>query len=730
MRTYRWAACALGVAAALTVAPPAAAADECRRAVVFTLPGITWQDVHRVRPPALLRAVDAGAAASVSVRTIFARTSYASGFVTLGAGARVDGGQLAGGPAGAPPPVETGRLARGVPVGGLRDVRAGAESAGYGARVGGLAAAMGELPLVAIGNSDPGRPAPMPAGFGRYALLAAMDRSGLVGYAATNESLLERASGWPFGVRTDPDALETAIDAALGLGCSSLVIDQGDLIRADRYAAGSVRGRSAVRDRALLAADRTLGFVQSRLDFERDLLMLVSPTSPAWPVDTQLGVAVVVGPGYEAGASMQSSSTRRRGLVTLPDVAPTILAHLGINRPSAMNGGPWVPVPPPPSGRIASAIELNAESVFIDGVKNEVSAGYVVFQIVVYLLALALLFWRERRGHRAADGLGVVLEAGGLAIVAFPIATFLAGFVAANALGAGPYVALILGIDAALVSACWAAARRSLDRLMLLAGFTLAVLCLDLVTGARLQINTVFGYSPIVAGRFAGAGNTAFSILAATTVVCGSLLVHRRGATRQTLTLVGLLFAVVVIVDGAPQWGSDVGGILALVPGFGITWALLAGYRPSVRMVMYALAAMLGAFGLFLAVDFLRPEESRTHLARLFEDVFERGGGVFYDTLKRKAAANIRVFRTSIYTFFIPPGLGAIAWLILRPKGRWEVLAGNYPKGRAGIIGGLLVAVLGFAVNDSGIAIPAVMLSFLVPMALILHLVIERGVRE
>jgi hypothetical protein len=36
-----------------------------------------------------------------------------------------------------------------------------------------------------------------------------------------------------------------------------------------------------------------------------------------------------------------------------------------------------------------------------------------------------------------------------------------------------------------------------------------------------------------------------------------------------------------------------------------------------------------------------------------------------------------------------------------------------------------LLAVIGFAVNDSGISIPAVILSFLVPMALIVHLLLK-----
>ena len=37
-----------------------------------------------------------------------------------------------------------------------------------------------------------------------------------------------------------------------------------------------------------------------------------------------------------------------------------------------------------------------------------------------------------------------------------------------------------------------------------------------------------------------------------------------------------------------------------------------------------------------------------------------------------------------------------------------------------------MLAALGFAVNDSGIVIPAVMLSFLVPLAIMVHLCVDR----
>jgi hypothetical protein len=266
--------------------------------------------------------------------------------------------------------------------------------------------------------------------------------------------------------------------------------------------------------------------------------------------------------------------------------------------------------------------------------------------------------------------------------------------------------------------------RHPLDRLLAVSAFTVGVIAVDLVLGARLQIETVFGYSPIVAGRFAGIGNIAFAVLSAAGLLTGTLLVHRWGG-RRGLVAAGLLFAGIVILDGAPQLGSDVGGVIALVPGLGVTLVLLSGRRPSWKIVGVGLVGATLCLAVFLAVDLSRPPESQTHLARLFEDVRSRGFGPLADTIRRKAEANLRVFRSSIWTFFVPPALAVLGWLLLRPRGRWRELASVYPKPRAGLAGGLVLAILAFAVNDSGIVIPAVILSFLVPMALMVHLLIE-----
>ena len=716
---------ALVLAVALTPSAAAGPVQEpdCARAVIFTLPGVMWEDVDRVKPPALLGLIERGAAGSISVRTNRSRTSYGDGFMTLGGGARLDGGVISGTPSDLG--TVEGQLMRDatMPIGDQIEL---AEEAGYGAVPGALGTALGDLPLIAIGNGDLGKPAPVPGGSGRWALLSAMNREGVVALSATGPNLLVSDESWPFGVRTDPDEVREAVDAGLDVACAAMVIDHGDLARADHFAHQTFTRALPARNRALTAADELIAYVVDRLDLERDLLIVVSPTSPAGLPYAHLGVVVAAGPGYPAGDTLQSPSTRRRGIVTLPDVAPTVLDHLGIEQPGEMNGSPWTATASGRADRMAAAIELDRESVFVDRLKGPISTWFVIAQVVVYGLALGLLAWRERRLSKGSTGflLGRWLEIAALAVVAFPISTFFAGLAKAHLLDVVGFAALLLAIDVVLVVAASTIVTAPLDRLLVLTALTFATLAIDLMTGSVLQLNTVLGYSPIIAGRFAGAGNIAFAILGVSTVLTGALVLNRWPG-RRTLWAVGALFALAVLIDGAPAFGSDVGGVLALVPALMFTWVLLSGRRPNARVLIIGGAVAVAVLGLFVVVDLAGPPESRTHLGRLVEDVRERGPEVFIETVQRKLGSNLRVFRTTIWTFFVPPALVALAWLLARPRGRWGRLAELYPKVRAGLLGGLLVAMLGFMVNDSGIVIPAVVLSFLVPLAMIVHLMIE-----
>lgn len=707
----------------LACLPAAAVAHQpagCPRAVIFTLPGVTWADVQTVEPPHLMDVIADGAIGSMSVRTNAPRTSYASGFASIGAGARVDGGRSSGYVArvadeGIGPAVAAG----------VDEMRTLLDDAGYTTVVpGSLAQALDGRPVAAIGNADLGAEPPVPLGRGRWTLLAAMDADGRVDLAATDTDLLIESDA-PYGVSSGGEALDTALDA-IEVPCMTAIVDPGETTRADAEATNRGLRSAPAADEALMRADEVLGKVRARLHDHSDLLIVVAPTSPGWDPDVHFGIAAIVGPGFPAGSLLESPTTRRAGLVTLPDIAPTVLQHLGAARPAAMHGRAMFAVIPDTGDLIERQVHLDREAVFIDAMRPPVSTGFVIVQVLLYVMVAVML---KRRGIAAEPSPGKQLPEGfvlgALAVVGFPLATYLTGLTDQLAFGTWGFVGVLLALDLAIVVGVCVLTKDPFDRLLGVTLLTYLVLIVDLITGAHLQVNTVFSYSPLVAGRFAGIGNIAYSVLAAVTVISGALLVHRQGGSRRALALVGLLFVVAIVVDAAPPFGADVGGILALVPGLSVTWMLLAGRKPRLRTIVLLALGMLAAVGVFLALDLAQPEESRTHLARLFEDAKGRGAGVFFDVVRRKIETNVRVFTSTIWTYLVPPALGLIAWLLLRPRNRWQRVAERYPRLRAGLVSCLVVAVLGFAVNDSGIVVPAMMLSFLVPMALVMHLSLD-----
>jgi hypothetical protein len=244
------------------------------------------------------------------------------------------------------------------------------------------------------------------------------------------------------------------------------------------------------------------------------------------------------------------------------------------------------------------------------------------------------------------------------------------------------------------------------------------------VVGAPLQLDTVFGYSPTVAGRFTGYGNLAFGMLAAAAVLvasglCGvAVLRARRGPTR----LAAVLLLVVVVVDGFPSWGSDVGGVLALVPATFVLVLLLAGHRIDLRRAVLAATATLGVLAAFAAVDLSRPEASRTHLGRLAARLVSDDGG-FATILQRKLEANVHILTSSVWTWVMPFAILFLAFLLRQRPGRLRNVEDRIPGLRSGLVAATVAGALGFALNDSGIAVPAVMLAVVLPY--LTYLVLE-----
>ncbi|MGE3621828.1 MAG: hypothetical protein AB7L84_15335, partial [Acidimicrobiia bacterium] len=257
------------------------------------------------------------------------------------------------------------------------------------------------------------------------------------------------------------------------------------------------------------------------------------------------------------------------------------------------------------------------------------------------------------------------------------------------------------------------------------AGTAVALAALDVVVGvdelvgAPLQVNTIFGYSMAVAGRFAGLGNLAFALFGSAAVLLAAVLAQGFGEAGRRVGS-GVLVAV-LLVEGLPMLGADVGGILAMVPAFGVTALLLAG-----RRVGWAELGALGAAAAvtvtaFAFVDLTRPEPERTHLSRLAEHLMDGRWTTFVSSLTRRWQASFGGSGSAVWAtvgVLAVVVAGYVAFVVARRRGRVRRPAG-WPRPALAAAAGLAVlALVGLVANDSSFAVPSTMLIVAVPVVI------------
>jgi hypothetical protein len=226
-----------------------------------------------------------------------------------------------------------------------------------------------------------------------------------------------------------------------------------------------------------------------------------------------------------------------------------------------------------------------------------------------------------------------------------------------------------------------------------------ALFVVDLLTGAHLQKTGLASYGAVNGGRFYGLGNAGFAVLAtAAVVVCGAAAT--RYGRRAWLGL-----APVALLDGAPWWGADFGGVVAL----GAAYAAAVATRLR-TVVLGAVAAAAVAVGIAYA-DAARPHP--THLGRFADDLRHGRAG---DLLHRKVSDNLHAVTGTWYPLLLVGSL-AMAYILLRRRRDDPALR---PVVRA--LAALWLA--GSLVNDSGLVVAAVGTAVAVPLLLVY--VVER----
>jgi hypothetical protein len=708
-----------GAPAAATEAVPGEA--PAGRVLLVSVPGLTWAEVRDHDLPAIEGLLADSAVADMAPRGVSPRSTPGAAYLTISAGARatsdplVDGQQLA-----------LGEQAGGSSAGEIFQRRTGVEPDGnyvalawptlvrvnagkpYDAELGLLTDTLAEegMGAEAIGNAD-GTDS-VGTSYERQVGLAATTSDGVIPAGELDSDLLVRDASRAFGQRLDLDRVTQRFQAAwrapAGEDGGLVVVEASDLARSMRYRdrVDSVR-YGQLRYQALRDTDDLVARLLAEVDPERDAVLLVAPYN--LPTDRDLVVSALRAPGSRPGY-LRSASTQRSGFLTLVDVAPTVLDVLGVDRPVEMEGRPAevVASDDPLAVRIDRLVAFNEASRFREQLLFPTTLAVVVVLGLVCAAAIAVL--ARRTPARVAGAVGFVALA---AVSVLPLSFLARGFPLED-LGSGFYWAFVVVGAVLLVGALSALARRlGRSRLALVAvlALVLAVPVADVMTGSRLSLSAAFGYSPTGNSRLYGISNYSFGMVAAAACLLAALVADRWRGGRGRAAAIGLLAAVLVVI-GMPVFGSDVGGVIAFTPTILVFAALVSGYRLRLRTVVVGLLATTVAVVAFGLLDLARPPGQRAHLGRLFERVGNEGLGPLLSIIERKLLANLGVTTSSFWVAVIPIAVALMVFLARYPTQPLTRLYQQIPTLRAGVLSAIVAAVLGSAVNDSGLTVGGV----------------------
>jgi hypothetical protein len=678
----------------------AASKDRAGPIVVVGTGGLSWSDVSARTTPALWSLLVDGSTATLTVHSVHANTCPVDGWLTLSAGEQAgdvgDGG--GSGPDGARPPCQA---------------LVGPVTAGKVPRWGRYLAAAAASRF----DASPGLLGDQVASHG--GCIQAVGPGAALGAARSN-GIVSHYQGY------DGSTLVAALAR-----CPATLVDVGSVRDPADVDHRDEVHPTRTRAQQVAAVDTRVGAVLQAAPAGTDVVLASLSDAGVTP---RLRLIAAAGPHFGPG-TLESSSTRQPGLVQITDLTPTILHHLGIPAPPSLGGATLTFVPAAENSgqslqqRRQALLDQDQASHTVHSLVEPFFYGWALVQLALYLGVAAL--WRRGWGTRTQRLrlLGLTRRVATVAATV-PVSTFLANLLPWWRFSP-PLLSVVtsVGLFATAISTLallgpWR--RRLFGPLTVVCGATVAVLAIDVMTGSRLQLSSLMGLQPVIGGRFYGMGNVTFALFATATLMLSTAVgahLVTVGRPRMAAGAVAAIGTVAVIVDGSPSWGSDLGGPPALLPAV----ILLVLTILQITATWRRLLVIGGGIGVFLVLlsllDWLRPAPSRSHLGRFVQTTIDGGA---WDVIVRKLQGNVTLLFANPLSLLIPLGLILFAFVLARPNAR---AAGflrrsfeRVPFLRFGLIAVALMWVIGFALNDSGAAIPAVGVTLALPLLIAITL--------
>jgi hypothetical protein len=551
---------------------------------------------------------------------------------------------------------------------------------------------------VVIGGIDEGQTVK------RYGAMFAIDGNGRAPFGSMiSKDVLIADPARPFGMRMDVTKVSDILEKTLE-SHDVTIIDAGDLSRLDAYRNQLTRNRfDQLRQKVLRETDQLIDLCLREANAET-LVMIVTPRVSEESVTRAEWLAPIVmrGGTIKQASLLTSPTTRREGIVSNLDVAPTVLRHLGIPTPQQMLGHPIQGIETVNPLDKTNVLSLQTARTF--SLRPKVMIGFGIFALLV------LLFFVSRAWIGMKSVPQILAECLGFALLAGPLIWLLlplfpsTGWQGAFAAG---------GLILAVILACISLFRSCYLRLAALGLLTAAVVVADVGTGGYLSAQSILSYDPIVGARYYGIGNEYMGYTLGAVLLSFGCLLEAFPLRRKAITTAFKgIFLLLLYFFASPRLGTNAGGVLTAAAAFSVTLFLLKKKRWTLAGWGVLSLSMLVALVILLVLN--HPDLSLpTHISQAAISVWQQGSGELERTILRKLETSWRVIN---WTFLGPVFIVLLSSFLIFLSRRNSVMVRvrrEFPFLYISVTGITSGACVGLCVNDSGIVV-AVMMMILV----------------
>lgn len=551
------------------------------------------------------------------------------------------------------------------------------------------------LKTAAFGNADTDK------GAKRQIASIVMDDSGIVDYGDVSNHILLNDYDSVVGKRTDYEKLLNFFNQ-YKTKADLIALELGDTSRVDSVNKIVLNNVLLTEKKnALARADYFLSQLIEQLNFEQDMLIVVTPSPSAEAINAQniLTPLIIVGPGIKPGFAT-SASTKRQGIITNTDISATVLNFFTIKPPTFIIGQPINSIAG--TNVVEKLVAQNKQIVHTFVTRAIILPFYRNMIIYVVLLIFAAFVFKYK--------FPIIFKPFLLAIMNLPLAILLLPLLPQIniASSVGEFLLIVLG----LTFLSWPLAGKTILRPIIIIGLlTSLVLDLDVMLGSPLIKISALGYDPMSGARFYGIGNEYMGVLIGAMIIgLAALLQHSQNSYLLLKGLIALLFIGTTYIMIAPTLGTNAGGTIAAIAGFVVAFLLWNNISLNKKNVSLTLISILTLTIVFISIETFKTSAVQSHIGRTISLVKANGAQTIVDIIIRKETVNFNLITKTQWSWLYLINLIPALYIIGSKK--YAHLKQKYPILINGVIATIVSSLVALIFNDSGIVAASTMVPF------------------